>query len=128
MSDVVLDNSAAVQASAGGASDDPDVQYYAPDLIDLEYASALRKLVLRKELTSDEARDYVVEWASNALIRCSHVMLLPRIWELRDNITPYDAAYVALAEVLGVPLLTADLRLAAAAAAYCEVITVGNTP
>lgn len=126
MSDVVLDNSAAVQLSAGEAIYDPDAQYYAPDLIDLEYASALRKLVLRKDLTPEEARDYLLEWACNALIRCSHVMLLPRIWELGDNITPYDAAYVALAEILGIPLVTADRRLARAASAYCEVITVGN--
>lgn len=126
MSDLVLDNSAAIHLSAMGTIDDPDAQYYAPDLIDLEYASVLRKLVLREQLSSDRARDYVLEWASNALIRCSHVMLLPRIWALRDNITLYDAAYVALAEALEVPLVTADHRLAATAAAYCEVITVGS--
>lgn len=126
MSDVVLDNSAAIQLSAGEAIYDPDTQYYAPALIDLEYASALRKLVLREALTSDEARDYLLEWASNALIRCNHVMLLPRVWELRENITPYDAAYVALAEILNVPLVTADQRLARAAAAYCEVINVAK--
>ena len=53
-------------------------------------------------------------------------MLLPRIWELRDTITPWDAAYVALAEILDVPLVTADRRLARAASAYCEVVTVGG--
>jgi predicted nucleic acid-binding protein len=46
--------------------------------------------------------------------------MLPRIWELRDNVTPYDAAYVALAEALDAPLLTADARFAAAPGPRCE--------
>lgn len=126
MSDIVLDNSAAVHFSAGTGAYDPDAQYYAPELIDLEYANAVRKLVLREDLDPDEARIYLLEWAANSLIRCNHAMLLPRIWELRDNITPYDAAYVALAEILDVALVTADRRLASSASAYCEVVTVGN--
>jgi predicted nucleic acid-binding protein len=48
------------------------------------------------------------------LIRYQHDLLLPRIWELRHNLTAYDAAYVALAEALGAPLLTRDRRIAAA--------------
>jgi predicted nucleic acid-binding protein len=53
--------------------------------------------------------------------RHTHSPLLPRIWGLRENVTPYDAAYVALAEALGVPLLTADARLANAPGIRCEV-------
>lgn len=124
MTDLVLDNSAAIQFSAGSSTDETDAQYYAPELIDLEYASALRKLVMRKEVAPEQARSYLQDWTSNALIRCSHAMLLPRIWEFRDNITPYDAAYVALAEILDVPLVTADRRLARSATPYCEVITL----
>ncbi len=56
-----------------------------------------------------------------ALERYSHMPLLPRIWQLRDNLTAYDAAYVALAEALGAPLVTADARLARAAGVRCEV-------
>ena len=56
-----------------------------------------------------------------ASTRHAHRPLLPRCWELRDNVTPYDAAYVALAEALGVPLLTADARLANAPGIRCEV-------
>jgi predicted nucleic acid-binding protein len=48
------------------------------------------------------------------------------MWEMKDNVSAYDAAYVALAMRLRVPLVTADLRLARAASAYCEVITVGD--
>jgi predicted nucleic acid-binding protein len=125
MSDLVLDNSAAIQFATRSPTDETNAQYYAPELIDLEYASTLRKLVARDEVTPEEAQRYLQEWAGNALIRCTHAMLLPRIWELRDNITPYDAAYVALAEILDLPLVTADLRLARAASAYCEVVTVG---
>lgn len=126
MSNLVIDTSAAVQLSAGAVVYDATTQYYAPELIDLEYASTLRKLVLRQALTGEDARSYLLEWASNDLIRCSHTMLLPRVWDHRDNITPYDASYVALAELLTIPLLTADRRLARAAEPYCEVIVLGE--
>lgn len=124
MTDVVIDNSAAVLLSAKATLGADHVQHYAPELIDLEYASALRKLVLRGELEAEEASAYIQEWAANSLIRCNHTMLLHRVWELRHNITPYDASYVALAERLEAPLITADERLARAASAYCEVVTL----
>lgn len=126
MTAVVLDNSAAILLSTRATLDNDGTQYYAPEIIDLEYASALRKLVLRGALDAAEAGSYVAEWSANVLIRCNHTMLLSRIWELRNNITPYDAAYVALAEVLGIPLMTADQRLAKAASDYCGVIAVGD--
>ena len=126
MTNLVIDNSAAVKYARGRATlDDGDTQYYAPQLIDLEFANTLRKLVLRNELGEEQARAYLLEWAANSLTRCAHTMLLPRIWQHRDNITAYDAAYVALAEVLEIPLATADRRLAKAATAFCEVIVVG---
>lgn len=56
--------------------------------------------------------------------RRSHHPLIPRIWELRDNLTPYDASYVALAEALGCPLVTADARLAAAPGVRCEIVVL----
>ena len=122
----VLDNSAAVLLSMEAMLLGDETQYYAPELIDLEFANAFRKLVLRGALGPNVAGDHLSEWSANALIRCSHAMLLPRVWELRDNITPYDAAYVALAEILGVPLVTADRRLARTASSYCEVVTLGD--
>lgn len=125
MTGAVLDNSAAVLLSMEAMHLGDETQYYAPELIDLEFANAFRKLVLRGALGPDVAGDHLSEWSANELIRCSHAMLLPRIWELRGNITPYDAAYVALAEILDVPLVTADQRLARSASPYCEVITIG---
>ncbi len=66
--------------------------------------------------------DLAVADLSELLIRrYPHRALLPRIWELRHNLTPYDAAYAALAEVLGAPLLTADAKLAGAPGLRCEV-------
>ncbi len=126
MSGVVIDNSAAVLLSAKAAFPRDGAPHYAPELIDIEYASALRKLVMRGTLEASEASQYIEDWSANSLIRCNHTMLLTRVWALRNNITPYDATYVALAEALEVPLMTADRRLAHAAAAYCDVITVGD--
>lgn len=100
--------------------------HYAPDLIDIEFARALRKLVMRGTLEASEASQCIEDWSANSLIRCNHTMLLTRIWALPNNITPCDATHVALAEALEVPLVTADRRLAHAAAAYCDVITVGD--
>lgn len=93
----------------------------APELIDLEVANLLRKSVLRGDRSPAEATTAFTEWIENAVQRVPLAAYLPTIWSLRHSITPYDAAYVALAMRLELPLLTADRRLAAAASAYCEV-------
>ena len=85
---------------------------HAPSLIDLEVAQVLRRYVRRAELDEARARASVQLLAAFPLERYHHEPLLPRIWELRDNLTAYDAAYVALAEGLRAPLLTCDERLA----------------
>lgn len=97
-------------------------QLYAPELIDVEVASTLRKLVIRRTRSSDDATEQFREWMINSVRRMSHGAYASTIWALRHNITPYDATYVALAMHLDVPLVTADRRLATAAAAYCEVV------
>lgn len=95
----------------------------APHLLDVEVAHALRRLEQRGELTAARAFDAMQDLYSFPLRRYPHDMLLPRIWELRRNLTAYDATYVALAEVLDAPLLTCDRRLANASghAAHIEL-------
>ena len=77
--------------------------------------------VHRGELSLTAAERAIERLQGLRVDRHAHPPLLPRCWELRDNVTPYDAAYVALAEALGVPLLTADARLANAPGIRCEV-------
>ena len=104
----------------------PDANCFAPALIDVELVHALRKLVRLKRTTAEFAQEMITSWMANDLERMQHFSLLSRVWELRENMSAYDATYVALAERLGMPLMTADLRLARAASAYCEVVTVGT--
>ena len=89
-------------------------EVHAPHLIDLEIVSALRRLCRREQLTEDRARDALTDVMDLNIRRFPHEPLLTRVWELRENLTAYDAVYVALAEALDAPLLTADRGLAAA--------------
>jgi predicted nucleic acid-binding protein len=91
----------------------------APELIDLEVASVWRRLCAGGQLTSDRAGQALTDLGAIRLERVSHRHLVQRCWELRENITVYDAAYVALAESLGATLLTADERLARAPRTRC---------
>ena len=85
---------------------------HAPALIDVEVAQVLRRYVLRGDLVASWARGAIVLLGVFPIERYGHEPLLPRIWELRENLTAYDGAYVALAEGLRAPLLTCDERLA----------------
>lgn len=87
---------------------------HAPHLIDVEVAQVLRRYVLRGELYPERARQALDVLAEFPLTRYAHEPLLGRMWALRENLTAYDAAYVALAEGLRAPLMTRDRRLAAA--------------
>lgn len=97
-------------------------QLQAPCVIDFEIVSALRRLVRTSSLTPNAAREVLDQWVTLDVVRHPAEPLLARMWELRHNFSAYDAAYVALAEALGAPLLTVDQRLANSASAYCEVI------
>jgi predicted nucleic acid-binding protein len=93
----------------------------APYVLDLELVATLRHLALAGAVGEHQLAVAVKRAAALRIRRMLHVPLLPRIWALRHNLTPYDAAYVALAEAMDAPLLTADARLAGAPGIRCEV-------
>jgi predicted nucleic acid-binding protein len=84
----------------------------APDLIDVEVFSVLRRLERAGALTPEQAGMAVATLESAPIARVPHRALLRRAWAMRRSITSYDATYVALAEELGLPLVTCDARLA----------------
>lgn len=90
----------------------PGQTLHAPHLIDLEIAQVVRRAAAAGRLNARRGQALLADLADMPITRYSHDLLLPRIWELRDNLTAYDAAYVALAELLDAPLLTRDARAA----------------
>jgi predicted nucleic acid-binding protein len=116
---IVLDASAAVDllvgTPAGGRVTQrilEDGPVHAPHLLDVEVTSAFRRGVTRRVLDVVRAAEALDDFAHLSLVRHPHGPLLPRMWALRENLSAYDAAYVALAEELNAPLLTLDARLA----------------
>ncbi len=99
---------------------------HAPHLIDLEVVSSARKAVRRGFVTAERAETAVFDLEDLALQRYPVVRLLQRVWELRDVLTPYDGAYVALAEALRLPLATTDDRLARAHGHGAEIVAFGD--
>jgi predicted nucleic acid-binding protein len=93
----------------------------APELVDLEVVSVLRRVARSGGLDERRSDQALADLDSLPMRRVSHRHLLPRIWQIRENISAYDAAYVALAEALDVVLLTADRRLGRAGDFGCEV-------
>jgi predicted nucleic acid-binding protein len=86
-------------------------EFHSPHLLDVEFVQVLRKLTRRGKLEASGAQQMLEVLQSLPLTRHSHIEYLRRIWELRESISAYDAAYVALAEGLDAPLLTCDARL-----------------
>lgn len=87
---------------------------HAPHLLDVEVTQVLRRYAAAGELTPERGVAALADLADFPLHRYPHDWLLPRMWELRHNVTAYDAAYVALAEALEAPLVSCDGRLASA--------------
>lgn len=85
---------------------------HAPHLLDLEVAQVLRRYWLAGDLSPDRGLEALNDLADFPLTRYPHDLFLSRIWELRQNFTAYDAAYLALAETLRAPLVTLDKALA----------------
>jgi predicted nucleic acid-binding protein len=93
----------------------------APELIDLEIGSVLRRRAAAGQVDDRRARMALQDLVAIPLQRARHVELLNRCWELRRNLTFYDAAYVALAEALRTTLLTGDRKLAKAPGPTCHI-------
>ena len=97
---------------------------HAPHVVDVEVLSALRRLVASGEATAERAGEAIADLLDLPIERYPHDILSPRIWQLRENFSAYDASYVALAEGVAdepVPLLTADARLARAVADHADL-------
>jgi predicted nucleic acid-binding protein len=101
---------------------DPDLT--APDLVDVETVSVLRKRWLAGDLTARRFRVAITDLTDLDLTRHPTLPFMSRAYELRANVTPYDAAYIGLAEALDCVLLTADGRLAKAPGIRCEIRVV----
>ena len=125
---IVVDTSAVLAVLAGRTPDGALVQrltddgdLHAPHLIDIEILQALRGLVRGGKLSLDRADDVRTDVADLTITRYGHEPLADRVWALRDNLTAYDAVFVALSEALEVPLITCDARLAAAPGIAAEL-------
>jgi len=103
-----------------------DETLVAPELVDLEVVSVWRRHVAAKLIPARRAADALADLADLPMRRASHQPFLHRIWQLRDQVTPYDAAYIALAEALNVVLVTADARLSRASGVRCEIEAIGR--
>ena|SRR5579871_1471253 len=119
---IVLDASPAVdwilQTSAGRRIEariySHNETLHAPDLLDLEVTQVLRRLLLQGVVSLRRADEAVRDLLDLRITRYPHLVLLPRIWQLRHNFSAYDAAYIVLAERLGAAIVTRDARLASA--------------
>jgi predicted nucleic acid-binding protein len=94
---------------------------HAPHLIDPEVAQVLRRLVREAVVSTQRADQALQDLINLRLARYPHFVFLPQIWKLRNNLSAYDAAYVALTEYLGATLLTRDTRLASASASGVSI-------
>ncbi len=114
-------DAARIRKRMGQAGDD----LHAPHLFEIEVASVLRRYALNGSLSPVRARLALGRLATLSISLYPHTALLPRLWELRDNVSAYDAAYIALAETLEAPLVTRDAKLARAPGIRAEVEVYG---
>lgn len=120
---IVLDASAVVAGRVGpgsgaerirGKVESPGESLHVPHVMDLEVLHALRRQTLLGTLSRERGAEAIEDLKNIAFVRYPHASLVDRVWELKENLTAYDAAYVALAEALDAPLVTMDARLAQA--------------
>ena len=125
---IVVDSSALVDSLVGRPPSltlltrlAADRDLHAPHLVDMEVLNALRALVQIGELSDSRAADARTDFARLTITRYPHQGLADRMWELRHNLTAYDAAFVVLSETLDAPLITTDRRLAEAPGHHAQV-------
>jgi predicted nucleic acid-binding protein len=94
---------------------------HAPHLLDVEVVQVIRRFVRSREMPTDRGQAALEDFMDFPIVRHPHELLLMAVWSLRSNFSAYDAVYVALAELLDVPLLTHDRRLASAASRHVRV-------
>lgn len=124
---IIVDASAAVLALLNDAEARRMLVHEAiacPHLVDSEIVHTLRRLVLRGDLGEAAAERAIQTWTGLGVHRVSASGVLGRIWELRANLSAYDATYVAVAEAIDSPLVTADRRLASAPGPRCLITVV----
>ena len=130
---IILDASALVELildtptghAVAGRIADPGQGLHVPHLADIEVTQALRRYVREGEIDVDTAETALDDLRALDLQRHAHEPLLERVWELRKNLTAYDAVYVALAEVLDGVVLTCDRRLSQAPGMTRRIALVG---
>ena len=131
---IIVDTSAIVETLAGSAPDAALVHrlatddLHAPHLLDVEVLHTLRVLITRRAATADKIEAARHAFEHLALTRYPHTPLRTRIWELRNNLSAYDATFVALAEELSAPLVTTDGRIAEATGLRATVEVYDRTP
>ena len=124
---IVVDASAALSAllNAGPARRALGLeQLHAPHLIDSEVANGLRRRVAAGQLGADSGWSALDTFRRLGMTRYPVFSILDRVWELRHNLSAYDASYVAVAELLDCALVTADARLSRAPGVRCEITVV----
>ena len=129
---IVLDASAVIEYLLGTARGDAvrdriaerGQSLHAPHLLDVEVAHVLRRYALAGDLLHERGREALRDLVELDIRRYPHDVLLSRVWELRANVTASDAVYLALAEVLDAPLVTADRRLASASGHGAVVLVI----
>ena len=127
---IVVDASIVVEvllrSAAGAALEERlfegDDALHAPHMLDVEVAHALRRCALHGDIDERHGLDSCRDLAAMSIERHGHQPLLERMWQLRHNLTAYDAAYLALAESLDAPLLTRDSALASVAGHHARVV------
>ena len=126
---IVVDASALIEVLLNTASGsriterlfDGQETLHAPCLLDIEVTQVLRRYALVGELTATRGLQAIEDLADFPIIRYPHDLFLPRIWELRHNVTAYDAVYIVLAEALEAPLLTCDAKLVSTAGHHANI-------